>query len=111
MRHGYTRGCLSRVYHIPARSAEIFKPRVSRTRGSSRVEITLSINTVGIKIFLDLNTRGEHTEDILKKYPVVIPVVPVASDPKHPWVLILIPVLKGIIEHIRIESELMHKNF
>ncbi len=40
---------------------------------------------------------------------MVIPVVPVASDPKHPWVLILIPVITGIIEHIRIESELMHK--
>ncbi len=43
-----------------------------------------------------------------KKIPVVIPVVPIASDPKYPWVLILIPVLTGIIQHIKIEPELMH---
>ncbi len=41
-RHGYTRGCLPLVCHIPARSAEIFTPRLSRTRGSSRAEFTLS---------------------------------------------------------------------
>ncbi len=62
---------------------------------------------MGIKIFLDLipvDICGRHS----KKIHVVIPVVPVASDPRYPWVLILIPVLTGIIEHIKIESELMH---
>ncbi len=43
-----------------------------------------------------------------KKILVVIPAVPVALDPRYRWVLILIPGLTGIIEHIRIESELMH---
>ncbi len=62
---------------------------------------------MGVKTFLDL-IPGDIYRIHSKKIPVVIPVVPVALDPRDPWVLILIPVLTGIIEHIRIESELMH---
>ncbi len=46
--------------------------------------------------------------DKYERYSKKIPMVPVESDTRYPWVLILMPVLTGIIEHIRIELELMH---
>ncbi len=81
VRHGYTRWCLSRVCHIPAPERRKLYPTSIPYPWVLYSRNYLIINTRGYKIcfgFNTVDTYGRHS----KKIPVVIPVVPVASDPR-----------------------------
>ncbi len=67
--HGYTRGCLPRVYQLPPRSATIFVTRGFHTRGSSTANIFESKIPVGANTVVDSIPEDINGMRSKRKYP------------------------------------------